>query len=218
MQRIVGIEKKTFPRVIALLCAALLALSLGGCGLGAAGPSTGNTASSTSSVDTSGGTGGNAGSSGNAGNSTGTSSTPKKLAEGDKAPDFSFATTAGTNGKLSDYSGKVVFINFWASWCPPCMQEMPDINELRGMYPDVVILEVNVSDEKSDALAFIEEAGYDVHWIIDDGAISKLYPTSGIPYTLVLDKSGTISTIFEGSAPNMISYFESAVKKAGATK
>jgi thiol-disulfide isomerase/thioredoxin len=146
----------------------------------------------------------------------GASPTGKALSEGATAPDFSFTYESGESAKLSDYRGQVVFINFWASWCGPCMQEMPDINELRQAYPDVVILEINVSDEKTDALEFIGKSGYDVSWIIDDGTIASHYPSQGIPYTLILDKSGVISTIFEGSAPDMFSYFEAAVIAAGA--
>lgn len=204
-----GRAKRLLPVFLSIVCAVVLALSLVACSTGPSGTASGKT-------DTSNGPSGTNGTSTTNGDTSGNTSASTKIREGSKAPDFNYTTTTGTQGKLSDHRGQVVFINFWASWCGPCMQEMPDIDELRKAYPEVVILEVNVSDEKSDAMAFIEQAGYDVNWIIDDGTIAKLYPSSGIPYTLILDKTGTVDTIFEGSAPNMFGYFEKAVKQAGA--
>ena len=133
------------------------------------------------------------------------------------APDFEFETFDGTKGKLSDYKGKVVLLNFWASWCFYCIQEMPDMQKISEDYPDVVILAVNRSETKGDAAMFAYKAGYDFTWTFDeDGSIEFLYPAIGIPYTVIIDKDGVIGTIYPGGVT--YAYFESALLAAGASK
>jgi len=153
-------------------------------------------------------------------NTTGSGSTSQDrviLQEGMAAPDFSFTTIDGKTGKLSDYKGQVVFINFWASWCGPCLKEMPDIASLQQQYPNIVFLAINVSDNADNAKAYIATASLKASWIIDNGDIFYLYPSDGIPYTLIIDKTGTISTIFLGSPTNALSSFQTAVVAAGAS-
>ncbi len=69
--------------------------------------------------------------------------------EGMKAPDFTLDTLAGKSSSLSDYKGKKVLLNFWATWCKPCRMEMPDMQELQKEYPDIAVVAVNfTSSEK----------------------------------------------------------------------
>ncbi|WP_139653691.1 TlpA family protein disulfide reductase [Raoultibacter phocaeensis] len=147
------------------------------------------------------------------------SANPKsaEVKEGVEAPDFEFALVDGSTAKLSDYRGKVVVLNFWATWCGYCVREMPDLNDIAQNYDDVQVLAINRGDTPADAKEGIEEYGYDFVWGLDeDRAIEALYPASGIPYTVVIDKDGVVSSIFAGSAPDMYPYFEEAVTKAGA--
>lgn len=141
-----------------------------------------------------------------------------KIAEGATAPDFTFTTSEGETANLSDYQGKVVLLNFWATWCGYCIDEMPALQKIAENYPDsVVVLAVNRGDSVSEANTFAEESDYDFVWgLDDDGAIQKLYPANGIPYSIIIDKDGVIGTIYEGSAADMYPYFEDAVVAAGA--
>jgi len=132
------------------------------------------------------------------------------------APDFDYRDIDGRQGTLSKHQGQVVLINLWASWCPPCVGEMPEIDELKAAYPELVVLAVNISDNEEDALAYIEENGFSFTWIIDsDYAISDLYPSDYIPYTIIIDKDGVISDVFTGSPSDPYKAYEIAVKEAG---
>lgn len=147
------------------------------------------------------------------------SNTEKKVVvdEGEEAPDFEFTTLDGKTAKLSDYQGKVVLLNFWATWCGYCVEEMPAMQRIIEDYPDVVVLAVNRGDSKAEAATFADEYDYQFVWGLDeDGAIAKLYPANGIPYSVIIDKQGVITTIYEGSAADMYPHFETAVTKAGA--
>jgi len=137
--------------------------------------------------------------------------------EGLAAPDFDFVTIDGKTGSLSDYRGKVVLLNFWATWCGYCIDEMPDMQKIREEYPEVVVLAVVRSDDSVRAKNFALDKGYDFVWALDDDAsIAGIYPSNGIPYSIIIDREGTIGTIYEGSAPNMFLYFQKAILDAGA--
>lgn len=140
-----------------------------------------------------------------------------KIEEGAEAPDFEFATMDGQTAKLSDYQGEVVVLTFWATWCGYCMRDMPELDKIDQNFDDVQIVAINRGDRSADAQAKAEELGYGFAWGLDeDGAIEALYPASGIPYTVIIDKDGVVSTVFAGSAQDMYSYLEMAVTKAGA--
>lgn len=123
------------------------------------------------------------------------------------APDFTLTDQYGNEHTLSDYKGKVVFLNFWATWCGPCKQEMPDIEELYNDYGnnegDVIILGVAnpASDEypnNSDVSAgkvkdFLEQNGYTFPVVFDEtGDVLQNYYISAFPTTFVIDKEGNI--------------------------
>ncbi|MDR1713714.1 MAG: TlpA family protein disulfide reductase, partial [Coriobacteriales bacterium] len=116
-------------RIAATLLAAALLLALGGCNLI---PTANN-----SDVDQSqaSGLGSSSSSANDSGSAAGEAQLPEPGAEvqaGDLAPDFDFKDIDGRSGSLYDYRGQVVLINLWASWCPPCVGEMPEIDDLRG--------------------------------------------------------------------------------------
>lgn len=127
---------------------------------------------------------------------TASSSEPKIL----PAPDFTLVDQFGTSHTLSDYKGKVVFVNFWATWCPPCRQEMPDIQavfeEHGSNEDDLVILGVIVpsgGETADDIAAFMEENGYTYPALIDTtGQVSGTYGISAVPTTFVVDKEGNV--------------------------
>ncbi|MBR1597586.1 MAG: TlpA family protein disulfide reductase [Lachnospiraceae bacterium] len=125
-----------------------------------------------------------------------------ELSEGDKAPDFAAELASGDKFVLSENSGKVILLNFWATWCGPCVEEMPAFEKLNNEYgDDVKILCVNCVESKSTVDGFIKENGYTFPIAYDEeGIVNYRYPTQGIPYTLVVGKDGVIKSIYLGSA------------------
>ena len=121
---------------------------------------------------------------------------------GSPAPDFTLPTLDGQTVKLSDFKGQPVFINFWATWCPPCLSEMPHI---QAVFDDeaskgLVVLAVNVGEEQSTARHFIEQQGYTFPIALDvDGSIGEKYRVRAYPTSLFIDPEGVIRSIKVGS-------------------
>ena len=125
---------------------------------------------------------------------------PKTLNENDVAPDFTADLLEGGTFKLSDYDDKIVLLNFWATWCPPCVGEMPAFEKLKKEgISDLEIICVDCMEDKETVKQFIGEKGYTFNVGYDvDGRIGTYYPTEGIPYTLVINK-GKIHKIYVGA-------------------
>lgn len=142
--------------------------------------------------------------------SNGTASSNKSEENKTPAIDFELKDQYGKTHKLSDYKGKVVFLNFWATWCPPCKMEMPDIQKLyekyekQGEKSEVVVLSVaapNTQDEKNiDGIkAFLEENGYTYPVLMDDGGYTfGAYRISSLPTTFMIDKEGNVFGYVQG--------------------
>ncbi|WP_247897955.1 redoxin domain-containing protein [Paenibacillus pabuli] len=131
------------------------------------------------------------------------SSKPQKngaIEAGAIAPEFTAVNSAGQQVKLSDYQGKVVMINFWASWCTPCVREMPMINQIAQTYQnDVETLFVNVGEAKGTIHEFMEKQQFEFPVIIDvTGKVSGLYRITGLPATMIIDQKGIFSHILLG--------------------
>lgn len=131
------------------------------------------------------------------------SSEPRRtgaIEAGATAPEFTAINSAGEQVKLSDYRGKVVMINFWASWCTPCVREMPMINQIAQTYQnDVETLFVNVGEAKGTIREFMEKQQFDFPVIIDvTGKVSGLYRITGLPATMIIDQEGIFSHILLG--------------------
>jgi len=115
--------------------------------------------------------------------------------------DFSLEDLNGSTVSLSDYKGKRVFLNFWATWCPPCKAEMPDIEKLyqETKDSDLVILAVNVGEDKKTVQAFIRDKGYNFPVLLDDeGEVSQLYQVAGIPTSYFIDTEGYLDDGISG--------------------
>lgn len=122
------------------------------------------------------------------------------------APEFTAVNSAGEQVKLSDYRGNVVMINFWASWCTPCVREMPMINQIAQTYQnDVETLFVNVGEAKGTIREFMEKQQFNFPVIIDvTGKVSGLYRITGLPATMIIDQEGIFSHILLGELTNDI--------------
>ncbi|MGE7184881.1 TlpA disulfide reductase family protein [Peribacillus sp. NPDC006672] len=112
------------------------------------------------------------------------------------APDFSLKTLDGEQVNLSDYKGKKVMLNFWATWCPPCKKEMPDMQKYSQQAgDDVVILAVNI-DPENDVQAFVEDNDITFTIPLDSQSakktVSERYKILSIPTTYFIDSKGII--------------------------
>lgn len=125
------------------------------------------------------------------------------IAIGEEAPDFTLKDLNGDEVSLSDYRGKIVLINFWATWCKYCDIEMPDLQKLDKENDDLVVLAVDVMEKKSLVEEYIEKGGYDFQVVLDeDGDIAKTYLVSAFPTSYFVDKDG----ILLGGVPGMMTY------------
>jgi len=115
--------------------------------------------------------------------------------EGEMAADFTVMTLDGTGFTLSDHfenDGRPVFLNMWASWCPPCKAEMPDINAASESHEDVKFVGVAVNDDPAAAAEFATSTGIRYTIGFDDGAVSQDYNVRGLPATFIISSDGVI--------------------------
>ncbi len=123
---------------------------------------------------------------------------------GQAAPDFVLKSSSGDNLRLSEYRGDVVMINFWATWCGPCRQEMPLLDDLYARYNRVGfnLLGVNIDDDARRAMQMIEELGVNFPVLFDDSKeVSKLYQVEAMPVTVLVDREGTVRHVHHGYKP-----------------
>ncbi len=132
-----------------------------------------------------------------------------------QAPDFDLENFAGGRVRLSDHRDKVVLVNFWATWCPPCVKEVPDFVELYGKYRErgLVILGISVDHNPGAVLpAFIERHKVNYPILLDDGKVAGDYGgITGIPTTFLIDREGMIRGRHVGYRPKRV--FEEAIKE-----
>lgn len=119
------------------------------------------------------------------------------LETGTVAPNFILKNLNGDDVQLSQFRGKVVLIDFWAVFCKPCVIALPKIQEIHKKYNDeeLVVLAINVSEDKNKIQKFIEENGYTFQVLLDSGNmnVQKNYGVIGIPHTYIIDKQGKVA-------------------------
>lgn len=123
---------------------------------------------------------------------------------GQSAPDFALKSSSGENLRLSEFRGDVVMVNFWATWCGPCRQEMPLLDELYARYGRVgfSLLGVNIDDNQSKAMTMISELGVNFPVLFDSSKeVSKLYDVDAMPVTVLIDREGTVRYVHQGYKP-----------------
>lgn len=133
------------------------------------------------------------------------SKTTASQADPNPAPDFTVLDWEGNSVKLSDFFGKPIVLNFWASWCGPCKSEMPDFNEMYAERGDeITFMMVNLTDKSREtvdvAKAFIENQGYTFPVYFDtEYSAASVYNTYSIPVTYFIDKDGNLITYAMGA-------------------
>lgn len=120
------------------------------------------------------------------------------------APDFTLKSSAGDNIRLSEQKGKVVMLNFWASWCGPCRQEMPLLDGIYKKYSKTgfVLLGINVEEDSTDAKKMLKNLNVTFPILFDsDNKLSNLYKLDAMPTSIIIDKKGKIRYIDRGYSP-----------------
>ncbi len=118
------------------------------------------------------------------------------------APDFTLTDLDGNSVSLSDFRGRAVFINFWATWCPGCRVEMPEIEAVHQEYKDkdVVVIGVDIREDEDTVRRFIESKGYSWTFVMDTtGEVTMNYRIIAIPTSFFLDEEGVITAIKTGA-------------------
>ena len=118
---------------------------------------------------------------------------PALLAVGDLAPEWTLTDTSGTTHTLSEYRGKTIVLDFWATWCGPCIRTMPEIQRLHERYlsNDLIVFGVN-SWEESNSLAYMKEQGFTYGLLLKGEDIAKMYRVNTLPTVYVIGGDGKI--------------------------
>lgn len=135
---------------------------------------------------------------------------------GQMAPDFDLPGASGSV-KLSSYKGKTVYLDFWASWCGPCKQSFPWMNEMQSRYGSkgFQIVGVNVDQKLDDAKEFLKEnkASFDVAFD-SSGKIPKTFAIKGMPTSLLIGPDGKVIAVHSGFKPEQKPELEKQIKQA----
>jgi thiol-disulfide isomerase/thioredoxin len=122
----------------------------------------------------------------------------------DAAPDFTLKSSTGENVRLAEQRGQVVMLNFWASWCGPCRQEMPLLDGIAKKYGKMgfVLYGVNVEEDNTAAKKMLKDLGVSFPILFDtESKLSGLYNVEAMPTSVIIDKKGNIRYIDRGYKP-----------------
>lgn len=125
---------------------------------------------------------------------------------GELAPDFVLPRLDGRVQKLSNYRGKVVMVNLWATWCPPCLTEMPVLDEIVATYGPrgLVVLGIASDDDASAVERFVQKESPQMEILLDPGgAVGTQYGITGYPETFFVDREGRLRRKFIGPLPEV---------------
>jgi len=122
------------------------------------------------------------------------------FADSPPAPDFTLTDLNGNKVSLSSQKGKVVFLDFWASWCPPCRASIPEVEKLYEQYTgrNVVFYGINVENDPGTARDFVAKKGMKYTVLLGDDKVGKDYEIRGIPTFYIIDQKGNIASHYVG--------------------
>lgn len=132
------------------------------------------------------------------------------------APDFTLRTMDGKNLRLQEQRGRVVLVNFWATWCGPCRQEMPLLNQLYQKYQGsgFTLLGVNVDDDSRNAVNVANKLGVSFPVLLDsEKKVSKLYDLNSMPSTLLIDRDGKVRYVHRGYQAGYEALYEKQIRE-----
>ncbi len=131
------------------------------------------------------------------------------------AANFTLKSASGNNVRLSEHRGEVVLINFWASWCGPCRQEMPHLDALQKKYQALgfIVLGINVEQNRGMADKVLKDIPVSFQILFDDeNQVSELYDVDAMPVTVLVDRSGEIRFVHRGYRPGFEDEYESQIR------
>ncbi|MBX7235778.1 MAG: TlpA family protein disulfide reductase [Caldilineales bacterium] len=123
---------------------------------------------------------------------------------GHLAPDFTIHLPDGSTARLSDYRGRPLILNFWATWCPPCRQEMPDLVRVYEAHKaeGLVVIALNESEGHEQVSGFVEEFGMTMPVVIDpQGDVMQAFKTQSLPSSFFIDRDGVVRVRWVGFLP-----------------
>lgn len=132
------------------------------------------------------------------------------------APDFTLPSIGGPNLRLQEQRGRVVLVNFWATWCGPCRVEMPHLNRLYDKYRDAgfVLLAVNIDEDPKNAANLASKLGMRFPVLLDtDKKVSRLYDLSAMPSTMLIDRDGRVRYTHRGYRDGYEQTYEQQIRE-----
>ena len=132
------------------------------------------------------------------------------------APDFTLKAGNGKNIRLRELQGEVVMINFWATWCGPCRQEMPKLEQLHRQYQKAgfTLLGVNLDDNPGNAIGMARKLGVSFAILFDkDKQVSKLYKVDAMPMTVLIDRDGKLRYLHRGYKAGYETTYQTQVRE-----
>lgn len=132
------------------------------------------------------------------------------------APDFTLKSDSGNNLRLSEHRGEVVMINFWASWCGPCRQEMPILDELQQRYSKAgfTVLGVNVEQDNTTAVKLLKGMDLSFPILFDPTSkVSEMYDVSAMPSTVMVDRDGNMRYLHRGYKPGYEDQYREQIRE-----
>jgi thiol-disulfide isomerase/thioredoxin len=131
----------------------------------------------------------------------------RPMTQGTPAPRL-FLPHIGANGDfttafdLTKYKGKVVVLDFWATWCNPCLKSMPHLDRLQRQHPEIAVVAINI-DDAAEARALFDERHYSMQLVFGDQPAQDRYGVSAIPHTVVIDREGIVRHVFRGGGADL---------------
>lgn len=130
--------------------------------------------------------------------------------------DFTLQDLEGRPVSLSDYKGKVVFLDFWATWCPPCRMSIPYVEKLAKKYKnneDVVVLGINLQEDVETILNFLKEQKMSYPVLLSDKKVVSNYKIRSIPAFFIIDQNGNVFNKYLGFAPGIDKNWQEDIEK-----
>ena len=140
---------------------------------------------------------------------------PALAGTGGPAPQFTLGSRDGKEVSLTQFHGQVVMLNFWASWCGPCRQEMPLLEGIYKKYGKMgfVLLGVNVEPDSQAAQEWLKQTPVSFPILFDtDSKVSKLYEVAGMPSTVIIDRSGKVRMLHRGYKPGDENEYQDSIR------